>query len=110
MKEKVKQTEKDRFIQIAAGGKNMNGEIKRMAEIPPKAINRNVLKMQNTQLGVTVSAFNEENAYQSFLTEKAALREYYAPFLKNYARKVGDGWLEITARKRTRIRRIFRAY
>ena len=82
--------EKDRFIQIAAGGKKMNGEVKRMAEIPPLPIKHNVLKPQNTQFGITMSAFNEEEAYQSFLEEKAALRAYYAPFLENYARKVED--------------------
>ena len=80
---RMKETEKDRFIQIAAGGKKMNGEVKRMAEIPPLPINRKVLNPQNTQLGVTMPLVNEETAYQSFLEEKAALRAYYAPFLEN---------------------------
>ncbi len=57
----------------------MSGEVKRMAEIPPLPINRNVLEPQNRQFGVTMSAFNEEKAYQVFLEEKAALRAYYAP-------------------------------
>ena len=56
MKNTIKRTEKDRFIQIAAGGKKMNGEVKRMAEIPPLPIKRNVLKPQNTQLGITMPA------------------------------------------------------
>ena len=30
---KTKKKEQDRFIQIAAGGKKMNGEVKRLAEI-----------------------------------------------------------------------------
>ena len=62
MKNTTKTTEKDRFIQIAAGGKKMNGEVKRMAEIPPLPINRNVLQPQDTPLGVTMSAFNEQEA------------------------------------------------
>ena len=91
MKNTIKTTEKDRFIQIAAGGKKMNGEVKRMAEIPPLPIKHTALQSQNTPLGVTMSALNEEKAYQSFLEEKAALRAYYAPFLENYARKVVKG-------------------
>lgn len=104
MKMAKKQTEKDRFIQIAAGGKKMTGEVKRMAEIPPLPINRNRLQPENTQLGITMSAFNEENAYRSFLEEKAALRAYYAPFLENYARKVTDnsiGIVDFSYRKET---------
>ncbi len=95
MKNTTKTTEKDRFIQIAAGGKKMNGEVKRMSEIPPLPMKRVVLEPQNTQLGITMSAFNEEKAYQSFLEEKAALRAYYAPFLENHARKVTDNALAI---------------
>ena len=95
MKNTTKTTEKDRFIQIAAGGKKMNGEVKRMAEIPPLPIKRVVLEPQNTQLGVTMSAFNEQEAYQNFLKEKADLRAYYAPYLENHARKVTDNAVEI---------------
>ena len=95
MQRRMKETEKDRFIQIAAGGKKMNGEVKRMAEIPPLPIKRNVLQPQDTPLGVTMSAFNEETAYQSFLEEKSALRAYYAPYLENYARKVTDNAVQI---------------
>ena len=104
MKMAKKQTEKDRFIQIAAGGKKMTGEVKRMAEIPPLPINRNRLQPKNMQLGITMSAFNEENAYQSFLEEKAALRAYYVPYLENYARKVADnsiGIVDFSYRKET---------
>ena len=85
---KEQKMEKDRFIQIAAGGKKMNGDVKRMAEIPPKAIEHTPLTAADTQFGITVSAFNEEKAYAAFLEEKAALRKYYAPFLENHARKV----------------------
>ena len=96
MKKIIKQTEKDRFIQIAAGGKKMTGEVKRMAEIPPLPIKRAVLKPQNTQFGITMSAFNEEKAYLDFLKEKEALRAYYAPFLENYARQVKNDALYLT--------------
>ena len=54
MKMAKKQTEKDRFIQIAAGGKKMTGEVKRMAEIPPLPIKHAVLQPQNTQLGIKI--------------------------------------------------------
>ena len=74
----------------------MNGDVKRMAEIPPKPIAHNVLQPQNTHLGVSVSAFNEEAAYQEFMAEKTALRQYYAPYLENHARKVECSALEIT--------------
>ena len=96
MKATIKPAEKDRFIQIAAGGKKMNGEVKRMAEIPPLPIKHNVLQPQKMQFGITMSAFNEEKAYKSFLQEKADLREYYAPYLKNYARSVTENTLLIT--------------
>ncbi len=84
---KTKKKETDRFIQIAAGGKKMNGEVKRMAEIPPLKVAHKAL--QETALQeIVMPVFDEEQAYQSFLEEKKALREYYAPYLKNYARKV----------------------
>ena len=92
----MEDTKKDRFIQIAAGGKKMNGDVKRMAEILPLPIARNVLQPQELPLGVTMPAFNEEEAYQSFLQEKAALRAYYAPYLENHARKVEDNSMLIS--------------
>ena len=96
MKKTIKTAEKDRFIQIAAGGKKMNGDVKRMAEIPPLPIKRSPLQAQNTQFGITMSAFNEEKAYQDFLKEKSDLRAYYAPFLENYARQVKPDALYLT--------------
>ncbi len=95
MKKSSKQTEKDRFIQIAAGGKKMNGEVKRMAEIPPKNIERAILEPQSTRLGVLQPIKKEEDLYQNFLKEKASLREYYDQFLKNYARKVENNATQI---------------
>ena len=74
----------------------MNGDVKRMAEILPLPITRNVLQAQNTKLGVTMPQFDEESAYQNFLSEKAALRQYYAPFLQNYARKTAENSCFIT--------------
>ena len=77
----------DEFIQIAAGGKKMNGEVKRMAEILPLPIDRKELEKTSLQ-EISMPEFDEEKAYSSFLTEKKALRAYYEPYLKNYARKV----------------------
>ena len=91
----IKQTEKDRFIQIAAGGKKMNGEVKRMAEIPPLPLTRVALNPITGPLHVAAPAFDEEKEYQAFLEEKRRLRAYYAPYLENYARKVEDNALAI---------------
>ena len=95
MKKEAKKMEQDRFIQIAAGGKKMNGEVKRMAEIPPKPLTRHPLQPQSTGLGVTMPVFDEERAYQEFLQEKARLRSYYEPYLQNYARKVETSAVEL---------------
>lgn len=81
--------EVDRFIQIAAGGKNMNGEVKRMAEILPLPIDRKQL-CETALQEIEKPVFNEEQAYCDFLAEKKALRSYYAPFLENYAQKVKE--------------------
>ena len=83
----IDQKQTDRFIQIAAGGKKMNGEVKRMAEIPPLPIERKELAKTSLQ-EITMPAFNEQQAYADFLTKKKSLREYYEPYLQNYARKV----------------------
>ena len=96
MEKKAKEKNIDRFIQIAAGGKKMTGEVKRMAELPPLPIQRKPLQPQNTPLGITMSAFNEEEAYKNFLKEKADLRAYYAPFLKNHAHKTTENAVLIT--------------
>ncbi|MBR2384325.1 MAG: hypothetical protein IKA99_01815 [Clostridia bacterium] len=95
MKNTINKTEKDRFIQIAAGGKKMNGEVKRMAEIQPLPINRLVLQSQKTQFGINMPTFNEGKAYEGFLKEKADLRKYYAPYLENHARSVKENSLFI---------------
>ena len=91
----IKQTEKDRFIQIAAGGKKMNGEVKRMSEIPPLPLTHTALNAVSGALHVTAPAFDEEKEYQAFLEEKSRLRAYYAPYLENHARKVADNALAI---------------
>lgn len=96
MKKSSKQTEKDRFIQIVAGGKKMTGEVKRMAEIPPRSIERNILVPQSARFGVLKPTKEEKDLYQNFLKEKAELREYYDKFLKNYARKVEEDSTQIT--------------
>lgn len=85
----MKKQEKDKFIQLAAGGKKMTGEVARMAEITPAEIERNVISAQPPQ-DIAIPTFNEEEAYASFLSEKRALRERYEPFLQNYAQKPLD--------------------
>lgn len=65
----------------------MTGEVKRMAELPPLAIDRKQLSKTELQ-EIVAPVFEEEKAYAEFLAEKRALREYYAPYLENYARKV----------------------
>ena len=65
----------------------MNGEVKRMAELLPLAIERKELCKTDLQ-EIAMPVFDEEKAYADFLAEKKALREYYAPYLENYARKV----------------------
>ncbi|MBQ8657852.1 MAG: glycoside hydrolase family 2, partial [Clostridia bacterium] len=77
----------DEFIQIAAGGKKMNGEVKRMAEISPLAIERKELSKTSLQ-EIAMPQFDEAKSYADFLAEKKALRAYYEPYLKNYARKI----------------------
>ena len=80
--------EKDRFIQIAAGGKKMTGEIKRLEEIPPLKYDSKVLQGITEKLNVKSPEFNEEASYQEFLLEKAELKKYYAPYLENYSKKL----------------------
>ena len=80
--------EKDRFIQIAAGGKKLTGDIKRLKEIPPLSYDKVELEKSSEKQGVKMPVFNEEKAYEEFLKEKAALKKYYAPYLKNYAQKI----------------------
>jgi hypothetical protein len=87
MSRKKKKCEADRFIQIAAGGKKMTGEVKRMAEIQPLPIERKLLAETPLQT-IDVPVFDEGKAYTDFLIEKQGLRKYYAPFLENYARKI----------------------
>ncbi len=83
----MKKQEVDRFIQIAAGGKKMTGEVKRLAEIPPLNIQMKELNKTDLQ-EISAPAFDEEKAYRDFLKEKSGLRKYYAPFLENHARKI----------------------
>ncbi len=80
--------EKDRFIQIAAGGKKMTGEVKRLEEIPPLTINHVALNPIREKYGLQSPAFNEEKEYENFLKEKEELKKYYLPFLENYSKKV----------------------
>ena len=71
MEEKISQgikVEEDRFIAIAAGGKKENGEVKRMAEIPPLQYDYKVI--QESDCDVDSRVFDEDKAYAEFLYEK----------------------------------------
>lgn len=83
-----KNKEKDRFIQIAAGGKKLDGDVRRMAEIMPLPIERKVLSARNRPVEIKTPDFIEKEAYRSFLNEKKKLRAYYEPYLRNFAKKV----------------------
>lgn len=87
--------EKDRFIQIAAGGKKMTGEVKRLKEILPPTINHVALNPTTEKYGLKSPIFNEEKEYQKFLKEKEELKKYYLPFLENYAQKVESDEIQL---------------
>ena len=85
----MKKQEVDRFIQIAAGGKKMDGEVRRMDEISPLPISRKELNRTPVR-EFAVPEFEEKRAYQAFLDEKARLRDYYSSYLQNYARTIKE--------------------
>ena len=85
----MKKQEVDRFIQIAAGGKKMDGEVRRMDEIFPLPISRKELNRTPVR-EFAVPEFEEKRAYQAFLDEKARLRDYYSSYLQNYARTIKE--------------------
>ena len=71
MSEKNKK-EYDRCIAIAAGGKGMNGEIKRLDEIEPLKIEH--VEIDNSALSnFDYPVFNEEEAYKIYLLEKESI-------------------------------------
>ena len=75
----------DRFINIAAGGKKLTGEVERLEEIDPLEIEHKTIE-ETAKADIAVPVFDESRAYDEFLKEKAALREKYEPFLKNYSK------------------------
>ena len=83
MKDRNKK-EFDRFIQIAVGGKGINGEIKRLEEIPPKIYDCKEIPITENR-DIVYPEFNEEIAYENFLKEKEFLKAKYRPFFKKYS-------------------------
>ena len=83
MKDRNKK-EFDRFIQIAVGGKGINGEIKRLEELPPKTYEYKEIPVSNNY-DIKYPEFNEEVAYENFLKEKEILKAKYRPFFKKYS-------------------------
>ena len=110
----MKETEKDRFIQIAAGSKKMNGEVKRMAEIPPLPIKHAVLQPQNTPLGVTMSAFNEEKSYHPSWKKSRLcvhiMRRFWKITRETWWIIHSQSWISPIAKRRKKTRRILLAY
>ncbi len=91
MEEKISQeikVEEDRFIAIAAGGKKENGEVKRMAEIPPLQYDYKVI--QESDCDVDSRVFDEDKAYAEFLYEKDQLKKKYLPFFEKYSQGVSS--------------------
>lgn len=77
----------DVFAKIAiGGGKKLHTRIPRMPEIPPLELSRCELLPAEKQ-EVKPPVFSSEQKYNAFLQEKEALREYYKPFLQNFAKK-----------------------
>lgn len=86
MSEKNKQ-EYDRFIAIAAGGKGMNGEIKRLDEIEPLKIEHVEIE-KSAPSNFNYPVFNEEEAYKNYLLEKESIKEKIRPFFRKYSSTV----------------------
>ena len=77
----------DFFANIAGGGKRLKTRIPALKPIPPLEICHEQLPKVEKQ-EVVFNEFDEKNEYENFLKEKANLREYYKPFLQNYASEV----------------------
>ncbi len=74
----------DRFAAMANGGKKLTGEVKRLAELAPRAIERKELPV--AEVRVEKREFDEGKSYAEFLAEKARLKEYYLPYMQDYSR------------------------
>ena len=76
MKKIKNNQEKDRFIQIAAGGKKMTGDIKRLIEVLPPVIEHKSLPKSAEKYSLQSPVFNEQEEYENFLKEKEELKKY----------------------------------
>ena len=87
MNDKLKKEKErlDRFIQLVNGGRTMGG-VPLLPEIPPVEYEKVTLKPEKAE-PVVFPEFDEAKCYEEFKKELETLREQYAPFLKNYARK-----------------------
>ncbi len=86
--DKEKLQKQDRFAAMANGGKKLTGEIKRLAEIPPREIERKAIPTANVR--VEERTFQEKEEYAAFLAEKAELKKYYLPFMQDYSRQANN--------------------
>ncbi len=76
----------DKFIEIAAGVKKMNGEIKRLKEIEPLTIKEEILPISNRSFDYPIELSDEDNL-REFKEDISALKKKYAPFLKKLYKK-----------------------
>ncbi len=73
----------DRFVNLVSGGRKMGGyDI--LPEIPPINYKHKTLERAEAK-PIEFPKFDYEKSYQDFLKELKGLREYYKPYLKNYA-------------------------
>ncbi|MCQ2741985.1 MAG: hypothetical protein MJ239_01630 [Bacilli bacterium] len=86
--------EKDRFIQIAGGGKKMNGEIKRLEEIKPLSFTHFSLKEGGEPVFAREEK-SEEELYANYLREKEEVKLRLKPFLAKYSPNVSCKKIEI---------------
>ena len=78
---------KDKFIQIAMGGKRSDGEIKRLEEIAPLSFEHKNL-IETTKIATSSKIKTQSELYKEFCAEKEKLKEYYLPFLSFVPKKV----------------------
>lgn len=90
----IKKENVDRFIQIAAGGKKLTGDIKRMKEIEPLDIFHHTLEEGNTIVPIRKEQ-SEEELYSNFQKELNDLKNKYSPFLKKYSINIQKDEIEL---------------
>lgn len=83
----MKNNSKDRFIEIAAGGKKLTGDVKRLPEIPPLVFKHHLLDKTNAFVSPRKEV-GEDELYNAFLSEKEELKARLIPFLSKYSENI----------------------